>query len=371
MRVVFAFLALFFSELAISSWQKIASEGTQLRLEGNFEAAKKVESRLIRDADNPVGHVFAINTIITHMTWDSTQTDYSSAILEHADAVYAWCEPLIDDDQNLATAHYYCGQASFIMSLHHALAGNYIRAGQYGTRTIEHLETALVIDPELTDAKLHLGVAYYIADNLPPFVKLFSKLLWFIPTGNSEKSLPYLIEVMENGDEYPDVAKYIYSSLLLNDEHLRPEAIRKLTELTTTYPRNARFQLRLISIFLFEQQYQAALDQGNLYLSQAPIGPDLGLAQIWMVRAYMGLGLATRAIELFQAINPGVAEELPPWSLSWYRLCDAQLKDLQGQRDAAINAYEEVKTTGSAGFVNEAVIEAADNGLKTPYTLAR
>lgn len=363
---------LFFTQLAqASAWQELARQGTLFRLQGDFDAAKEVETRLIRDADNPIGHVFAINTIITHMTWDDTRSRYDDAIESHANAVFGWCEPLIDEGRDLGRAHHYCGQASFVMSLRHALAGNYLRAGQYGTRTIEHLESALATEPDLVDAKLHLGVAYYIADNLPPFIKLFSRILWFIPTGNSEKSVPFLLDVMNHGDEFPDVARYIYSALMLNDAARRPDAISKLRELAERYPVNARFQLRLISVLLLDREFEATLAQANRYLAHEPDEPDLFLAQIWIVRAMMGLGRVEDAAQLLNAITPEIQATLPIWSRSWHKLSFAQLNDLLGNRKVAIKAYEDVLDMARISFVNEIIVDAAESGLDTPYSLIR
>ena len=366
-KTLFLLSLLFYVNLAIASWQEVAKEGTQAHLNGDYDQVKLIEQRLLDNADFPIGHIFALNTIITHLTWDDTDTQYDDAILSHTSEVLNWCEPRLNSEDLVAIANHYCGQASFTLSFYHGLKGNYIRAGQYGDQAIKRLEAALVADPKLTDAKLHLGIAYFVADNLPPFIKMFSRLLWFIPTGNSKKSLPYLLDVMSEGDEFPDVARYIYSTLMLLDDSTRPVAIKELQYLVDRYPRNPRFQLRLISVLLMQQDYTTALAQAQSYLEYEPSDSNLSLTLIWMVRAYIGLGNVQDAERLFDSIKSSAYESLPSWSLSWHLLSLAQLEDLRGQRDLAITTYSEILSMAESDYVNDIIVEAARTGLVTPY----
>ena len=348
---------------------ELSRQGTHLRLIGDFERAAEIESTLIADAGNPIGHIFALNTIVTHLTWDETRVEYDDALIAHAQKVLAWCEPR---HGNSALAGFYCGQATFALSFHHALKGRYIRAGRLGSQTIEYLEAALEIDPAMIDAKMHLGVAYYIADNLPPFVRLFSRFLWFIPSGNSDKSLPYLLDVMERGDEYPDVARYIYSTLLLDDDEQRYRAREQLQILVDRYPRNARFQLRLISLLLMEGDFDETLATAERYLESGPVEPDLSLARVWMVRACLGLNRPDEARHLFAQIDPMFRygrQDLPGWSIAWHMLTDGQLNDLAGHRREARESYAEIIAMAGSTYVNQAILDAARSGLLAPYRL--
>ena len=82
----------------------------------------------------------------------------------------------MDDSPMKATANHYCGQANLSLSVYHGLRGNYIRAGQWKSIN-QLLEKALRVDPQLIDSKLYLGLAYFVVDNLPPFIKIFSRFL--------------------------------------------------------------------------------------------------------------------------------------------------------------------------------------------------
>lgn len=362
------------SALADETIYALEKEGTRLRLSGDFVSAKIIENELIDRYTQPAGHVFALNTIITHLTWDETQTRYDDELIKHATKTLEWCEPRIDDEEVGATANYYCGQANFVLSFHNALRGNYFQAGRRGTASIDYLEAALSRDPALIDAKMHLGVGYHVADNLPPFIKMFSRVLWFIPSGNSEKSLPYLLDVIAHGDQYRDVARYIYSILLLETPELRSEASVQLQQLVSLYPANSRFQLRLISLLISMNDYEGTLRTISDYLDKGtiPAEPDLSLTKIWQVRAYLGLGETGLARSTFAEISPVFHEardQLPGWSVAWYILTEGQLHDLADRRGQAISAYKKILSIAQSTYVNITIVEAARAGLSKPYQL--
>ena len=358
---------------AEESLTELEIRGTLLRLEGDFDGARRVQDRLISEFDTPAGHVFALNTIVTHLTWDENQTRWDRELQHHADETLNWCQPILAENDDHAVANYYCGQAHFALSYFHGIRGGYYRAGRHGTRSIELLEQALASDPTLIDAKMHLGVAYFIADNLPPFIRMFSRLLWFIPTGNSEKSLPYIRDVMIEGEVYPDVARYIYSFLLLEgrDENLRQQARTQLKELVSRYPLNPRFQLRLISLMLIDGDFEATRSAATSFLAAAsPPEPEASLTRIWQLRAEMGLGELEAARSTFETIKPvfvKARDEVPGWSTTWFLLTEAQLLDVEGNRTAAREKYQETLDFGKSTFVSEVVLDAARKGLRTPY----
>jgi tetratricopeptide (TPR) repeat protein len=230
------------------------------------------------------------------------------------------------------------------------------------------------MDPALIDAKMHLGVGYHVADNLPPFIKMFSRVLWFIPTGNSEKSLPYLLDVIEDGDQYRDVARYIYSILLLETPELRPEASIQLQQLVALYPANSRFQLRLMSLLIIMDDYHGTLRtiSGYLDIRKSPAEPDLSLTKIWKVRAYLGLGktqLAANTFNEISAVFRDARDDLPNWGVAWYVLTDGQLHDLASRRDQALGAYREILSIAKDTYVSDNILEAARAGLSEPYQI--
>ena len=180
--------------------------------------------------------------------------------------------------------------------------------------------------------------------------------------------------MIEQGDQYRDVSRYIYSILLLEDPALRPEASVQLQELVSRYPNNSRFQLRLISLLISMDDYEGTLTAVARYLKNdaQPVEPDLSLAKIWKVRAYLGLGETELASSTFSEIEPvinGARDTLPGWSIAWHILTTGQLHDLASRRDQALAAYAEILSIAKSTYVNTVIQDAARAGLTAPYRL--
>jgi len=301
-------------------WPTIASlkeEGTYLRLRGDFSGADRVSRQLKQSfPGQSIGYTFNLNTLVTKLSWDDRQTRFDKEILYDAKKTLSICNGQIKSNPEDYRAYYHCGQAHFALTYLHALRGKYFRAGTNGSKTIANLEHALKINPTLTDAKMHLGIAYFYADNLPPLVKAFSRFLWFIPTGNSNKSLPYIKEVTEQGEFFRDVAKYLYAGLLAKgNDHDRLISTSLLKELVDSYPENSRFQLRYISQLGEEEHYAQSMEVADVFIAtekqyvRDPV--DVDLARLWTTRAFLELNEAKNAVSAFSKIDRQVS--FPSW----------------------------------------------------------
>ncbi len=351
-------------------------KGNLLRMQGDYEGASRVQKNLVESyPDDPIGYVFNLNTMAARLSWDRTQTIFDEAIERDAGKTLSLCREAMDQNPDDYSGYYYCGQAHFSLTYLHAVRGNYYRAGYNGNLTIKLLEKSLELNPELVDSKMHLGMAYYYADNLPSYLKVLSRFLWFIPTGASDKSIPYLDQATREGEFFKDVAKYAYVDMLMEqDEAGREKATLLLSELARDYPQNPRFQLRLISLLLDRGLFRQTLDAAGTFLSVWDQNPqsvsDVALVKLWITRTHMALNDITSAKQTFDEIEyqPDAADWSPAWSAAWYILTNAQLLDLQNSRIKAKQQYKHVLSLRRSGSVHPLVLNAAEQGMKTPYT---
>ncbi|MFT7244853.1 MAG: tetratricopeptide (TPR) repeat protein [Candidatus Azotimanducaceae bacterium] len=364
------------STAVAASIEEMMLTGNHLRLTGNMEAANQIKDQIRQLAPgDPASYAFNLNTIITELSWEESQRRFDEQLISDAKQLIALCEAGAVSASSTNNPDYYCGQAHFALSFYNGLRGNYIRAGRNGTTAIDYLESALKQDPDLIRAKMYLGIAYYYADNLPHFIKLFSKVLWFIPSGNSAKSLPYLRDVMASDDAFSDVARYIYATLLLNGSDAQIiEALSEIDILIARYPENARFQLRYVSVILWYEEFLATLDRINAYMATEH-GKNLSvidtnLLNIWAARAHLGLGQVEQAIRVQRQIKfDPINTTVPSWGLAWHELTRGQLEDLTGNRKAAIESYERILALDDSTFVNPTIVAMARASLSNPYTL--
>lgn len=354
---------------------RLKQDGTQLRLQGDFEGANRIQQTLVATFPNDaIGYVFNLNTLVTRLSWDEQQTRYDQQIESDANKTLSLCRQATDHNPNDYLGYYYCGQAHFALAYLNAIRGSYYQAGRNANLTIKLLEQALKLKPDLTDARMHLGVAYYYADNLPPYLKALSWFFWFIPTGDSEKSLPYLDQVTHAGEYFRDVAKYVYADLLVEeDEEGRQKATTLLEQLTRDYPQNRRFYLRLIALLLERGLYQEALEAADAFLQGIDVYQyhpmDVSLVKLWITRAQLALNNIDEAQKTFLEIDVRLetSDRAPSWSISWQLLTRAQLLDLQHRRTEAMQSYAEIVALRKTADVHPVALLAAQKGLKTPY----
>ena len=309
---------------------KLLTQGTLSQLRAQYDAAYQIAQQLReRFPEHPSGHTFALNTLITQLAWDDANQRFDKDIRSHAKAALSACKRMIKQNPESFEGYYHCGQAQFALTYLSALRGNYYRAGVAGSATIDYLERALELEPELVDAKLHLGLCYYYADNLPPYIRAFSRLLWFIPTGNSDKSLPYIQEVTETGRLYKSVGQYLYSDILIRSD-AGDQALPILQQLVTEYPQNRRFHFRYIALLAQLDQPHKALAAIARFRKVEDCCPripaDLALATLWEVAVRYQLGQVERAQEAYQQIGPEQLANFPSWGQSFYEAIDEALR---------------------------------------------
>lgn len=360
--------------LASANVSELMAQGNLLRLQGDMAAANHIRDQIRASAPNdPASYAFNLNTIVTELSWEESQTQFDEALVRDAEQLIELCEDGVISKADISNPDYYCGQAHFSLSYFNGIRGNLISAGRHGTTAIEYMEQALEQDPDLMRAKMYLGIAYYYADNLPPFIKLFSRLLWFIPSGSSEKSLPYLREVMASDDRFNDVARYIYATLLINgtSEELK-EALNEIEILLAKYPENVRFQLRYVSIIQGDGRYQETLNSIEKFLA-SDAGQQLdminsNLLNIWLARANLGLNRLAEANRVQNMIHFDPENTtVPAWGLAWFELTSGQLADLAGARAEARKAYNNILELERRTFVNPSIVALAEQYLATPY----
>lgn len=349
-------------------------DGNLLRLNGDYEGANRIQKILLETYPNdPVSHIFNLNTLIARLSWDQSQTRFDKAIKQDANATLSYCLNSIDDEPNHYLGYYQCGQARFILTYLHAIRGNYYQAGRNGNLTIKMLERTLELKQDLADAKMYLGMAYYYANNLPSYLRALSWFLWFIPTG-SNKSHMYIEHAIEHGEYFKDVAKYAYVDLLVRKGQAGKERSKTLLEqLVSDYPQNPRYHFRLIELLLNEGLYQQTVDTGNRFLAVTdthrfdPI--YVTLVKLWITRAHLALNNIELAQESFMQIDvqPGTSDSIPQWSISWHLLTRAQLLDLADHRSKAMRGYEEIVALRNTAYMNPRVVLAAKQGIKAPY----
>ncbi|MEJ6671104.1 MAG: hypothetical protein QNL18_09275 [Pseudomonadales bacterium] len=332
------------------------------RLQGNYPQALLLCAQLKAiPAGEALGIALELDTQLTALSWDARKSVKTEDMVNQTDRLIRGC----DQKRSKLTADQFflCGRGHFARAYLSAMDGKFYAAGTHGSDAIEAFEAALQRDPTLTDVKLPLGMAYFYADHLPAFAKFVAPVLWFIPKGNSDKSLPYIQEVMASNGAYADAARFIYSDLITQQApELMDQAIHELQGLTERYPMNPRLHLALVSSYAYSEQWAAAYDAlGHLRAHAEPDSDFQSVGHIWAIYSlkYLNRPIPPALQETLLTIE---TRHLPGWAVDWFTLAQGLVLDFQQDRPGAIQKYQAVLASQN-NFNSGWLLDLAKTGL--------
>ena len=348
----------------------LVKEAMYREAHADLHGMRILQNQLIRDYPNEnIGYLLKLNSAIGRFSWDINNSELDSEIQNTAEKILSVARE--SSQINRAESLLASGQAYFALSYLKAVRGSYLQASTNGSKGIKDLEQALFIDPTLLDAKLHLGAAYYFAANLPPFIKVLSNYVWFIPSGDEEMGLLYLEEVAGSDSSLRIVAKYMLSSFLLRgSSEAREQATAILEELIKEFPENGRFYLRQISQLAESGKYEETLSTIQRFLTPSEccirLTRDIAFAQVWKSVALLHLGQTKEAEHTLSQIGETAISKFPNWGRIWYWLISAKTYDKLGERNQAVQNYTKIITASETTLVPSHLLASAFAGLENP-----
>lgn len=322
--------------------------------------------------EHPAGPIYEIHTLHAKRTLDFQDSRYEKAIdqrtREALELAGRWLERAPDDPE----AHFYAGQAKYHQMLQAGLAGRYYRAGTAGEEGRAHLERALALDPGLVDAKLPLGSYYYWASIATRFIRFLS-WLWFVPTGNHDLGIAYVRDVSERGRLFRFDAAVQLASFYLYFEETPERAEPILLRLQEQYPDNSYVAFEVAELRLIQGDYEETIAQALAI--ERSTGRQFGdeerrvMAKIWRARAELLRANPDPAAEVLAELS-SEWERLSPWGRRWLLLTEGHLRDVRGERTAAVDHYERVLELESR-FDSGRAVTLARQGIETPFRPVR
>ena len=312
------------------------------RLKGDLTQANALSQSLqANESTQLMGLALEIDNLATELSWDTSNTQYDARIRTLASTLIEHCSRKFNRAPAIEAFH--CGRGHFALSFLSGLRGSYYQAGVNGTQAIRAFESALDRMPDHVAIKLPLGMAYYYADHLPSFVKMVAPLLWFIPSGSSHKSLPYLRDVTEVEGPYQDAALFVLGDLLIQSPTHQESAWEYFEPLAKRYPTNPRIHLALIGGFVVSDDWQRAEEAVNTMLAHVPSDKTSHrlLADMWWVYArwHQGKPIGEGATLRLQAAT---LTEQPQWVQTCFELAQALATESAGDEKSAVSIYQAI-----------------------------
>jgi hypothetical protein len=289
---------------------------------------------------------------------------FEESIRASLDGIYAWLKTNLPD----AYAYLALGGIYGVKGRFELANRNYISAYFSGRKGIKYMDKAARLNPQMYDAYLGQGVYQYYAGTLPAVVKILAKL---VISGNADKGIEYLNLVKDKGRFCADSAKLLLVEIFIeSDKYYNPAlAARYIGQIIKKYPKNPLYKFVGIIAEYENKNYDKVIVNARTFLSK--IGKEKFYSPIYIARAYTAIGTAQMAKGQYAAAADTFARSIPAteaqepsrWQM-WNMLRYAQVLDILGRREEALEGYREIIRSRQ----NWGIDAIARTYLKKPYT---
>jgi tetratricopeptide (TPR) repeat protein len=145
--------------------------------------------------------------------------------------------------QNESTEmQFYAGMAEASAARLYGLRGENRNTARSGVRAREHLLRAKILDPDLADADLGLGLYNYYVDTLSSLARVL-RFFMGIPGGSKQEGVRLLERAAAQGVLTSNIARFYLALNLHRYDQQYEKALSVLAPLVEKYPANPLFQL--------------------------------------------------------------------------------------------------------------------------------
>ena len=360
------------SAVAISI-DELIYRGLQHNAEGDYDAARAVWNHLANlDPEHPAANVYATETLYWRVVHEEDGTRFYAAIRRECDEAIRKAEAWVGASPGEAYGHFYLGQALMQLGRLHGTQARIFTAWRLGERGRSALEKALELDADLIDAKFPIGLYDYYASLVPDFFNWLS-FLWFVPSGHGDRGIAFMEDVARDGTLHRVTAEFHLANV--RSEHPKridlDSAYAAYRSLHARYPRNAIIHFQLIEVLEMRGAYKDLVVEARVLEAHPGRGRHhrglADMARVWRARGEMMLhdiDDAWKTLTVFGDDDP----ENPDWGSRWVKLTRAQLLDLRGERDQALDLYGSVLALDFDSNISRARSIAA-HGADQPFRL--
>jgi hypothetical protein len=329
-----------------------------LILDARFEQAERSLQAGCAPAPPVACTLLAATAIWWRIQLDDRSHALDAAFLDEVNSAIALAQDWTEREPDRADAWFYLGAAYGARVQWRVLRGERLAAARDGKHIREALERALLLEPDLYDARFGIGLYKYYAAVAPAAAKVLRFLL-LLPGGDREEGLADMLAARDRGTLLRGEADYQLHWIYFWYEDQPQRGLAVLQDLRRRYPHNPLFVQRIAEV---QQEYfhdRAASLATWLALLDAAEAGRVNAAGIAAVRARLGaaehfdaLGETDRAIDL---VEPLLAQplEAPYGALARAQLLAGTFYDRLGRRTDAVSAYRAAIAAASPDDVYE------------------
>ena len=220
-------------------------------LQGAVEAARRMEQER---PNHPLGYLLETEALWWRMWCDSADFKYGMSdarrrpklesdrhYFELAAKALSLAEARNKQSES-AEMQFYAGMAEAASARLYALRGENRNTARSGVRGREHFARAKVLDADLVDADLGLGLYDYYVDTLSSLARIL-RFFMGIPGGSKQDGVRLLEHAVAQGVLTSNIARFYLALNLHRYDQQYEEALSILDPLVEKYPANPLFQL--------------------------------------------------------------------------------------------------------------------------------
>ncbi|MEE3328660.1 MAG: hypothetical protein VX252_15080 [Myxococcota bacterium] len=350
---------------------QLIEEGVQANLEGHYNRADAIWQTLRGlDPTDPTPDLWEAETAWWRLVLNDGAVEQDERIRAATERALDLADARLAINPDDAAAMRDKGLALMMRTRLDGMRGRYLSAGRSGEKARALLEEAYVLDPNQDRGQFPLAVYYYYAGIAPSFLKWVS-WLWFVPKGDREKGLVLMREVRDKPGPHADEARFML--MVVNTYHAPLDlssALESGRYLHARYPDNVLFHSELVEVMLKKGLYDEAIETALALEAQSPedevarTRPLLG--RILRAQAVLLSGSPDEAAAILASVDEPDAR-LPIWGRAWFHLVEGQILDAQGDREAALAQYRQVKDLKGPAYNQRAAL-IAEVGMETPFS---
>lgn len=321
---------------------------------------------------HPAGNFFTAMITWWQILLDLENEEFDDLFEDQLEIVIDQCDDILDNDPKNIDAYFFKGGSLGFRGRLYSIRGNWLDAAADGKDALPLVFTAYELDSTNVDVKLGFGIYDYFAAVIPEKYPMVQPLMFFFPEGNKEKGIEELKTVAEKGKYAKYEAQYFLMTLNYSFERNDKECFKYAKMLSGKFPDNPRFQSFLGRINVRMNDLPNAVEIFRDVLNKA----DSNLtgyndkvkreAHYYIGLNYMrfdSLDLALQHFKECEQISRKVDDDEESGFLINAVLYLGEIYDLKGERNRAIQNYEEVLDFREFGNSHD----RAEEYLEKPY----
>jgi tetratricopeptide (TPR) repeat protein len=271
---------------------------------------------------------------------------------------------LLKKNSKDAEAEFFLGSAYGMRGRWQILKRQWLRSALNGYKGYKHLHACLEDDPAFYDANLGLGMYDYYADKLPKVLKLASIV---VAPGDAARGLQEVQQAIDKGHFSVTEAKLFLVALYTGYEHTPAKAFPIIEELRREKPENPFFAFMEVIARIDDKDWMGAIAFGEMlqprFHEVSYAKAQSSLFDLYLASAYIGNKDYEKALDVLNRCIEA-APDARKAAVSYCHLRRAQVEDMLGRRDKAMDDYRTV--TKREDYWDSQ--EKARGGMKHPAT---